>query len=269
MFQKLKSKMQESRTCVATYRVLKNALVYPLQFTSFKTLQPHKVPLRDFFDRKKTWLIAAVKPYTKNGYRRLANVYDLAMDIEKRNVPGAFIECGVYKGGCCAIMGAVANRYGNRRKTWYLDSFEGMPKTPSPFDGSGTDEIAGDVLLASEKDVEELVFEKLRLPRESNIIVKGWFEEVLPRIKQEIGPIALLRLDADWYEATVLILNELYDQIVPGGYLIFDDYARWEGCKKAVDDFLKQRNLQPEIHFIGRTHGAFASPLAPMYFQKQ
>lgn len=268
MLKKIKSGLRRNKMAVKAYSGLRKILYYPLRFTSYGVLQLEKAPFSDLFDFKKLDLFKTVRPYTKNGYPRLANVYDLAVEAEEKNLPGAFIECGVYKGGCCAIFGAIADRYGNRRKTWYLDSFEGMPTTPSEHDGSGTEEIAGEVLRASVADVEELVFGKLKLPRDKNIIVKGWFEEVLPRIKAEIGPIAVLRLDADWYEATKLILEQLYDQVVPGGYLIFDDYARWVGSRKAVDEFLAARSLQPKMHFIGSVDNAYGRQLAPMYFQK-
>ncbi len=268
MLKTIKAKLRTNKYAVKTYSIFKKILVFPFKFTSLNDLQLDKAPLIDLLNWSKISLLKKVRPYTKNGYPRLANVYDLAREVEKKNLPGAFIECGVYKGGCCAIFGAIADRYGNRRKTWYLDSFEGMPKTPSVHDGSGTEEITGEVLRASPKDVEELIFGKLNLPRDKNIIVKGWFEEVLPKIKSDVGQIAVIRLDADWYEATKLILEELFDQVVSGGYLIFDDYARWVGSRKAVDEFLEARGLKPKMQFIGSVNNAYGRSLAPMFFCK-
>jgi len=265
----LKSVARQSPFILGTHKKIKKILIYPLTFTSLDILQLEKVPFRDFFNPKKLRLLKTVRPYTKNGYGRLTNVYDLAHEIERRKVEGAFVECGVWKGGLCAVMAAVAHEFGDRRTTWYLDSFEGMPKVASPHDGEGTEEIAGDVLKADVKDVEEVVFQKLRLPRECNKIIKGWFEETLPRVKSDIGQIAILRLDADWYEGTKLILDELYDQVIPGGYLIFDDYGRWVGSRKAADEFLASRNISPELQFIGSIDGPKGEiRMAPMYFQK-
>jgi hypothetical protein len=67
--------------------------------------------------------------------------------------------------------------------------------------------------------------------------VKGWFEDTLFASKGEIGSIALLHVDCDWYESVRLVLAELYDQIVPGGVIAIDDYYAWLGCRKAVDEF--------------------------------
>jgi hypothetical protein len=76
-------------------------------------------------------------------------------------------------------------------------------------------------------------------------IVKGWFEDTLA--SASTGPIAVLHLDGDWYESTRQILNALYDRIDPRGFLAVDDYGHWPGCQRAVDEFFKERGLQPKI----------------------
>ncbi len=258
-----KKALRKHPLVIRLYRAYKNAIIYPLRFTSLRTLQLKNFPFKDLFNPEKTGLLKVAAPYSKAGYPRLTNVYDLAIEIEKKQMNGSFVECGTWKGGCAAIMGAIAKRYGTHRKTWYLDSFEGMPEKPSDKDTDNPEEIMGDVLKASESDVEELIFGKLHLPKEDNTIVKGWFQDTFPRIKKDIGPIALLRLDADWYEATIYCLRELYDQVVPGGYIIFDDFARWEGCRVAVKEFTTERNIQPTFQFVGNYGNRV------MYFQKQ
>jgi choline dehydrogenase-like flavoprotein len=69
-------------------------------------------------------------------------------------------------------------------------------------------------------------------------------------LKNEYYPekIAVLRLDTDWYESTRFELDNFYDKVVPGGYVIIDDYGHWKGCKQAVDEFLATR---PEITLTG------------------
>lgn len=250
----LKQAARKSSFVKKLYRALKTAIVYPLKFTSLRTLQLANFPLKDLLNPAKTSILKVCAPYTLAGYPRLTNVYDVVLDIEKRNIDGAFVETGTWKGGCAAIMGAVAHRYGDRRTTWYLDSFEGMPD-PTPEDGEGTEEITGDVLKASVSDVEELIFGKLKLPREKNIIVKGWFEDTIPTHKDKVGGIAVLRVDADFYEPIKYVLDELYPQIVKGGYIIFDDYPRWPGCRQAVHEYLDSHNLKPEFLWVGNSGG--------------
>ena len=80
------------------------------------------------------------------------------------------------------------------------------------------------------------------------IIVKGWFQDTLILNQIRIGPIALLRIDGDWYESTKVCLECLFDNVANGGYVIIDDYGFFPGCRKAVDEFLASRGLK--VQFI-------------------
>ncbi len=59
--------------------------------------------------------------------------------------------------------------------------------------------------------------------------------------------IAILRLDTDWYESSKFELEQLYDNVVDGGVIIFDDYFHWEGQRKATDEFFMNRNIKYDI----------------------
>ncbi|MEW6558372.1 MAG: TylF/MycF/NovP-related O-methyltransferase, partial [Elusimicrobiota bacterium] len=82
---------------------------------------------------------------------------------------------------------------------------------------------------------------------------KGWFQETLPKAKSRIENIAILRVDCDWYESVRCCLDNLYDNLITGGYLIIDDYGHWEGCKKAVDEFLEKRKIKVRLNKIDYT----------------
>jgi O-methyltransferase len=101
--------------------------------------------------------------------------------------------------------------------------------------------------VASVDDVKTLFFKKLRLQENAVSIVKGWFQNTLPRYKRQIGSIAILRIDGDWYESTKVCLEQLYDNVVKGGYVIIDDYGYYPGCKKAVDEFVTGRQLDVDL----------------------
>ena len=158
-------------------------------------------------------------------------------------IAGSIVECGVCNGGSAAVMALAARDCGDGREIWLFDSWEGLPE-PGPLDVSsrGTRRERG-WNLGSERTVEALLFEKLRLPRENIHLVKGWFEETLPRYRETIAPIALLHLDGDWYASTKTCLDQLYDAVSPGGVVAVDDYGHWQGCKRAVDEFLEPRGL--------------------------
>ncbi len=80
-------------------------------------------------------------------------------------------------------------------------------------------------------------------------IIPGWFDETLPCFEAS-DPIALLRLDGDWYESTMLCLEHLFDRVAVGGVVIIDDYFTWDGCSRAVHDFLSRRSATERIHSL-------------------
>jgi len=82
----------------------------------------------------------------------------------------------------------------------------------------------------------------------------------LPAYRGKIGPVSLLRIDGDWYESTKCCLENLYDQVVPGGCLIIDDYETCFGAKKAVDEFVAQRGLIVSMSSDGRGGVLFKKP---------
>ena len=72
--------------------------------------------------------------------------------------------------------------------------------------------------------------------------VKGWFKDTVPALSLS-QPVAILRLDGDWYDSTMQCLTGLYGQVCSGGIIIIDDYHFWEGCTRATHDFLSSRKL--------------------------
>ena len=78
-------------------------------------------------------------------------------------------------------------------------------------------------------------------------LVKGWFAKTLPKFVAP-KPIALLRLDGDWYESTMVCLTDLYPKVATSGVIIIDDYFTWEGCSKAVHDYLSSIKSASRIH---------------------
>jgi hypothetical protein len=77
-------------------------------------------------------------------------------------------------------------------------------------------------------------------------LVPGWFDQTLPSFAPP-EPIAILRLDGDWYASTLVALESLWQHLAPGGIVIVDDYYAWDGCSRAVHDFLSRRELTARI----------------------
>jgi O-methyltransferase len=215
--------------------------------------------LKDFQKREMKRLFRKVRRHTMVSYKRLRNVYDLAHIAEAQKIKGAFVECGVWKGGCAAVMAYVSKKYGSKREIHLFDSFEGL-EDPTEKDGEKAldymDHIRQGMYAsryrcnASSETVKDLLFNKLEIHKSMVHFHKGWFQTTIPVQKDQIDEIAILRLDSDWYTSTKICLDHLYDKVTDGGFIIIDDYGYWEGCKKAVDEFLSERWLHPEFEKI-------------------
>lgn len=173
---------------------------------------------------------------------RLWSTYEIC---SRASLPaGAFVECGVGRGGCLMLMAFVAR---GARPVWGFDSFEGMPPLSEEDAGEGRDWVgyrcSGPAGFQGASDM----LARHGLSRPWIRLVPGWFEESLPPRVREIGPIAVLRLDNDWYRSTRFCLETLYDGVVPGGAVIVDDYHTFIGCRKAIDEFRAARGIRSSM----------------------
>lgn len=86
------------------------------------------------------------------------------------------------------------------------------------------------------------------MPPDRLHIVEGWFADTFPQV--QIERIGLLHIDADWYESVSLCLERFYDRVVPGGFIVVNDYGTWRGCRAAVDEFLERRGLRARLRWV-------------------
>ena len=190
--------------------------------------------------------------HTLVGLTGLDNIERCATKVFADGVPGDFLEAGVCHGGASIFLRAVQVAYGEaQRSTWLADTFAGVP-APSH-------ELDRDLDLTEERlpwmaaDLEsvranvatyDLLSERVRF-------LPGLFAETLPSAPVE--QLAILRIDADLYSSTRTVLDELYDRVAPGGFVIVDDYGCLEPCREAVDRFVEERGLSVEIDQVDWT----------------
>ncbi|MFC1964606.1 TylF/MycF/NovP-related O-methyltransferase [Chloroflexota bacterium] len=236
--------------------------LYYLLFYSYHALK------RDSMNVKRIRTVYLIRSHTMVGRTGLLATYDIASEVEKSNADGCFVECGVARGGCSALMAMVANENKRNRKVWLFDSFEGLPEptskdkpdvTHDPGQDRSSSALQKGYCLGTYGEVSNFLFSKLGLDKENVFIVEGWFQNTLPSHKDKIRKISFLRIDADWYESTKCCLENLYDNVVTGGYIFVDDYSL-TGCKKAVDDFLKKKGLDVRFTFDNRGGAYFVKP---------
>jgi hypothetical protein len=194
-------------------------------------------------------LVVRALPYTMTGVPRLHALVLAVRYAVRREIPGAFVECGVWQGGSVMAMLLTLQELGVADRDIYLyDTFTGMTP-PTEADTSALHQPATEIWDASdgepwpeffsaEKFNEEAVRERLLAvgyPAERLHFVRGPVEDTLPGTLPD--RIAVLRLDTDWYESTKHELVHLYPRLEPGGVLIVDDYGEWDGARKAVDEY--------------------------------
>ena len=176
-----------------------------------------------------------VMPNSMSSRERLTTLWQQVLHLDRYQIPGDLVECGVWKGGSVGMMALAHLRATNGRPTRRLhlfDSFEGLPE-PGKLDGEKSISYSGHrtegnlsaigKCVGPLEDVESLLFEKIRYPRELVVFHKGWFQNTINASLAEPKNIALLRLDGDWYESTMVCLNFLYERVVPGGIVVMED----------------------------------------------
>ena len=180
------------------------------------------------------------------GNKRLQNIQTLAEDIFTNNTPGDFIETGVWRGGSCIFMSAILRAYGiTDRSVYVCDSFEGLPPPKEheyPADRGDTHHTAP--FLAVGLEQVQTNFEGYDLLTDQVKFVKGWFSDTLPTL--EVEKLALLRLDGDMYESTIVALENLYPKLSVGGYVIVDDYGL-PNCRRAIADYREFHGIDTEL----------------------
>jgi O-methyltransferase len=151
------------------------------------------------------------------------------------------------------MMRAVLRALGDsRRKVWLLDSFPGLPRPDSQqYPADQNDQHWTIHELAVSVGTVKQNFERYGLLDDQDRFLVGWFRDTLP--DSPIKKIALLHLDCDMYESTILALRHLYPKLSQGGYLIVDDYGALSGCRQAVTDFRHEFQIEAELREIDWT----------------
>ena len=201
--------------------------------------------------------------YTMTSPERMYALWQATLHISSTGVPGAIVECGVWRGGSSMIAASALQHAGDTtRQLWLYDTFEGMPE-PSETDIDFMGRAAASQLADRTDSRHEQVLARTSLeevranlvgvghPEARSHFVKGLVEETIPA--DAPTQIALLRLDTDWESSTRHELEHLWPRVAVGGVLIVDDYGHWAGARAAVDAFFGSRPDRPLLNRIDYT----------------
>jgi O-methyltransferase len=184
------------------------------------------------------------------------NTLDMTYYVIDNNIGGDLVECGVAGGGQLALFKKAMGNRGHIRNIVAFDSFEGIPYG---LEGKDTEQAGigwipdmDGRLESTGITVHSLENCQINLVRcvgnfDNITFIKGWFQDTLPNYKP--NKIAILRLDGDLYESTMVCLKHLFKSVVKGGVVIVDDYGL-TGCKLACDEYFKKINYKPKYQDI-------------------
>ena len=222
-----------------------------------------------------TECIRIIRDNTMLSKRRLVTLYQQVAYCEEHNIPGAFVECGVWKGGATGMMALANMQTAKQRRHLHLfDAFQEICEPDATVDGeralrevkeftgrSGHDKGKLQPLIGiydsfggpgTLLENQELLEKLIAYPSEFIHYHVGWFQDTLPAVHRDIGQIAILRLDGDWYASTKICIEYLFEKVVKGGVVIIDDYGTYEGCRRAVDEFIASHRIQAYLAAIDR-----------------
>lgn len=206
-------------------------------------------------------IIARSRHFTMTSLERMAALIASTEYICRNKIAGNIAECGVWRGGSMMVVAQKLIACGDTNRDLFLyDTYEGMPP-PTSDDRCLNGEDAAAQLARDAKGTGvwcEASLNEVRknivstgYPTEKIHLIQGKVEDTIPKAMP--GPLALLRLDTDWYESTKHELLHLYPVLNVHGVLIVDDYGHWQGARKAVDEFVSAHSRPLFLHRIDYT----------------
>lgn len=201
-------------------------------------------------------------------YRRATMLEPLAEAIFRDNIPGDFLEAGVFKGGIAIAMAAMmlaGDGPSGSRTMWLADSFEGLPNVSTPVSPEIDFIVTRDnreahffrgQFNASQAKVKAYLYQCLR--DQDGELLHGWrrvrllpgfFEDRLPG---PVDALALLRVDGDLYTSITTTLDRLWQALSDGGFVVFDDW-KFPQSRRAILDFRERWHIDTPILFANDT----------------
>lgn len=236
-------------------RAAADPLGYTLQRKSGNGTAPSPDQFPADFSPKEQETCRAVRPYTMTSPERVVSLTRAVEYLERCHVPGAFVECGVWRGGSMmAVARTLLAGDSSSRDLFLFDTYSGMPEAAQAdvdlHGRTGAELLAQLRQLTPEQQAENHVLAYCPVdtvrknvlstgyPSEKLHFVEGRVEDTIP--EHAPGQIALLRLDTDWYESTRHELVHLFPRLSRCGLLIVDDYGYWRGARRAVDEYFHE-----------------------------
>lgn len=208
-------------------------------------------------------ILKQCKPFTLTSVERMYALYQATKYIIDHDIPGEFVECGVWRGGSSMLMAYTLKKMNAMsRKIYCYDTYAGSVKPGArdvDFKNESGEKLWSTFETKNSKLCSVTVEEVKRnlistgYPENNFVFVKGKVEDTIPGTIPE--KISLLRLDTDWYESTYHEFLHLFPRLSKDGVVIIDDYGYWKGAREATDNYFRENKIKillNRIDYSGR-----------------
>jgi len=173
----------------------------------------------------------------------ISNLISATEYLSASKIQGAYVECGVWRGGSAMAYCLATLQKGLINRELYLyDTYQGylsiskkdyeIQNGKSPTELFKRDE---NYLCSADLNDVKNGLQSTGYPIDMIHYIVGDVLETIPATIP--SSIALLRLDTDYYDSTLHELENLFSLVSPGGVVIIDDYDYWNGSRQATDIF--------------------------------
>jgi O-methyltransferase len=187
-------------------------------------------------------IYALIKEHTLVDIYRCYELWTLAHQLQ--NVPGNFLEVGVWRGGTGALLAKAIDKVDSDKLIFLADTFSGVVKA-----GADDTVYSGGEHADTSIDIVSQLFNKLNLLNYK--LLEGIFPEQTA-ISLE-GKIAFLHCDVDVYSSAKGVVEWTIPRLSTGGAIIFDDYG-FSGCE-GVTRLVNELRVNKEFIFVHNLNG--------------
>lgn len=152
---------------------------------------------------------------------------------------GSIIEIGVWQGGTGALIAKQAKNCGIEDRVFLCDTFTGVVKA----DEKDSSYEGGEHADTSRKTAEKLIFTRMNLDNVE--ILEGIFPDQTGHSVEGLQ-FRFCHIDVDVYQSAKEIVDWIWDKMVPGGIIVYDDYGFY-GCDGITKYVEEQTNIKDRV----------------------
>ena len=185
-------------------------------------------------------VLSSINGFTLVDKYRCFELWKLVEQVSKLQ-KGSLIEIGVWRGGTGGMIATKALECGISERVYLCDTFTGVVKAGANDSTYRNGEHAD----TSIQLVEDLIFSRMNL---NNVdLLQGIFPDQTGH-KVENLQFRFCHIDVDVYQSAKDIVDWIWDKLVPGGIIVYDDYG-FKGCDGISKQVEEQMMLKDRMIF--------------------